>query len=603
VIVTESSSAQEPMVEAIAIANDLAGLATAADRADLAERLRTEVERRANRGVAVLVAGARGAGKSSLINALVGRADLLPDDRRGSIPVPVVVRFGRTPSVRMYRDEGRPGEVGIDKLVGLASEVASDGRIRAIEVGLDDPILARGLLLIDSPAIDDPAAPSDVVAGCLAWADALLFVSDAGSPLRADEIRFLARAGERVGAVAVVLTKTDALPGWRVIADEDRGLLARSLPGYAAVPIVPVSAALRAKAVEIAERDPGLAGELVDESGIGPLATLLTERIAARAEVIRRANLIRAMDGVMTALELPQRAILAAEGGEAEQAEFDANQARLQDFAKASAAGLARLADALEIVRIELTAELAALVTGLSRRYEAEVTTADARRLAELSDALSLDLVELARQLTDRLEVRLVEAADSVARALAAEVQVAVEPIPAPSADSADVPVSSAPGLYAMFRTNYYPFLMGSGIVTIVGGLLATVVGIGTAAAAAPLTVASLAAGGLTVVLGRRAATGSEARTRARDAVRSVLADARTELQAWLQRRLLESRRAIESDLRDQLEARTHELRAAVERQQQVLSSDRATRQRAKADATARLEEIAAIRRRIAGLA
>ncbi len=588
----------DPIMEASAVVRDLQAQARTSGRSDLAQRLDDELSRRGRRGVSVLVVGGREAGKTSLVEALVGIDRLLPTSDTGSIPLPVVVRHGPTRTAILHTSAGEATPLEVDRLLGLASEFRTGLRASALEVVVDDPLTARGLLLVDSPALDDPTRPADAVIATIALADAIVYVTSADAPLRADAVEFLSRAAARVEAFVLVLTKTDLHHGWREVERADRELLATHIPSYGRATIAAVSAHLRLQAIAIADDDLELAAELVSESHVGELATLLAEGIAARVHIVRLGNLARVIEGVIDELELPHRAIAAVDGSDLEQQAFEAEQARLQAYSRAATAGLGRLGDAIEIARIELTADLAAAVAQLSRRFEADIAAADRQRLAVLPDELREELVKLAGDMTDRLEIRLVAAADSVAQALETELHISVEAIPAPSVADVDRPRSDS-GLYGLFRTNYYPFLMGNGIVGTMGAMLAAVTGVTASAVAAPIAIAAVAAGTVTMVVGRRAATSLEARTRARDAIRAALADARTELQAWLQRRLLESRRAVEADLREQLDTRTRELRGSVERRQQLLNADRATRDRARADAARQLEELAAARRRL----
>jgi GTPase Era involved in 16S rRNA processing len=589
--------------------NDLARLAHANGRQDLEERVRAEAARWGARGTTVVVVGEAGRGKSSFVNALLGYPDLLPVDEDSSTSVHIVIRYSPTLTVRVHQEGGDASqEIVLERVREWATEHGNPSnaqRVQAVEIGLDHPLLARGVVLVDTPGVASlSVAGTDATLAALAWADALILVTSAAAPLAAPEVEFLERAAERVETILVVLTKTDAHPGWRTIVEDDRATLGRRLPAYAEAPVFPVSSRLKAAADRsLAQGDAEFARELVEESGFPALADGMAARIVGRTQALRMGNLLRSAETIMAGLELPHQAVVAAADGSPEaRAAFEANQARLQDYAKAASAGLARLGDAFEIVRIQVVGELGAALGELGRRLEAHVAEAEPRDLDGIEDRLRLELTTIVERLSGSLESQLVEAISTIARTLAAEVGVQVDALPAPTV-SADTALSTGTGdrgLYAFFRAHYYPFLMGSGITGTLGGL-ATAVGVASVSTVgAPIAIASLAAGTITALIGRRATSRAQTRQRAREVVRGVLADARTDIQVALQRRLVESRRAVEIELRDQLDMRTRELREAVELGQQTLSADRATRQRVRAEASQRLQELLALRLRVA---
>ena len=252
--------------------------------------------------------------------------------------------------------------------------------------------------------------------------------------------------------------------------------------------------------------------------------------------------------------------------------------------------------------RIQVVGELGTGIGDLGRRLEARIAEAEPADLVDLEDQVRTQLADLAARLSSSLESQLVEAVSTIARTLAAEIAFQVEALPAPtvSNDPSLVGGTGEQGLYAFFRAHYYPFLMGSGITGTLGGLATAVGVVSVSTVGAPIAVASLAAGTLTALIGRRATNRAQARQRARDFVRAALAEARSDIQVVLQRRLVESRRVIEIELRDQLDTRTRELREAVERGQQTLSADRATRQRVRAEAAQRLQELQTLGLRVA---
>jgi hypothetical protein len=591
------------------LVNDLARLAHANGRPDLEERVRGEAARWSARGTTVVIVGETGRGKSSFVNALLEEPDLLPVDDDGSTSVHIVIHYSPTVTVRVHQEGGEASqEIVLERIREWATERGNPSntqRVQAVEIGLDKPLLSRGLIVVDTPGVDSLSASSaEATLAALAWADALILVTSAGAPLGAPEVAFLERAAERVETIIVALTKIDAHPGWRTILEDDRAILRQRLPAYADAPVFPVSSRLKARANRaVADGDADFGKELADESGFPAFIDGLGTRIVGRTQALRMGNLLRAAETIIAGLELPHQAVVAAADGSPEaRAAFEANQARLQEYAKAASAGLGRLGDVFEIVRIQVVGELGTGIGDLGRRLEARIAEAEPADLAGLEDQVRTQLAELADRLSSSLESQLVEAVTTIARTLAAEIAFQVEALPAPTVTTDASPVGGPgdQGLYAFFRAHYYPFLMGSGITGTLGGLATAVGVVSVSTVGAPIAVASLAAGTLTVLIGRRATSRAQARQRAREFVRAVLAEARSDIQVALQRRLVESRRVIEIELRDQLDTRTRELREAVERGQQTLSADRATRQRVRAEAAQRLQELQTVGLRVA---
>jgi hypothetical protein len=590
--------------------SELALVARGNARPDLEARLRAEAGRWTARGSTIVIAGETGSGKTSLVNALLDSPDLLPVDEAASTSVHVVLRYAPSLSVRVHQEGGESSqEIVLERIREWATEGGNPSnfqKVQAVEIGLDHPLLARGLVVVDTPGVGGLSAiGSQASLAALAWADALVFVTSARAPLSAPELAFLERAADRVETVILAVSKVDVYQGWRTILADDGGILGRRLPDYAQSPTVAVSSRLKSKADRTADADPEFARELAAESGVATLAELMTTRVSGRTQALRLGNLLRTAETIISELELPHRAVLAADDGSPEEiASYQANQVKLEGYAKAASTGLAKLADAFEIVRLQIVGELTNGMAEIGRAHEQQIADASPEDLAGIQDALDRSIADLVRRLSASLEDQLVEAVTSIAHSLAAEIAVTVESLAAPSRSGGDVPTGpqTEHGLYGIFRTHYYPFLMGSGITGTIGGL-ATAVGLASASTiGAPIAIASLAAGTITAIIGGRASNRAQARQRARDLVRAVLADARSEIQVSLQRRILETRRLIESELRGHLDGRTRELRDAVERGQRTINADKATRQRSRAEATQRLNELTSMRLRASQL-
>lgn len=252
-------------------------------RPDLAAPLERKRAALAERTVRVVVVGQQNQGKSQLVNALV-EAKVCGVGDHVTTPAPVVIGHSNTPTAALVQSEPARGprrglslrrrveveDVATRTSVGL--NAVGDGEFLQAEVGIPRPLLAEGLVLVDTPAAGNMARVLDAVAE----ADAVLLVSAATHELSTAELEMVERVHQLCPTIALVLTKIDIAPRWRRVADRNRARLAAA--GIAAG-MFPVSASLRL--TESGGRDQALAAE----SGFGDLTAHLRD-LAARPEAL-----------------------------------------------------------------------------------------------------------------------------------------------------------------------------------------------------------------------------------------------------------------------------------------------------------------------------
>ena len=246
----------------------------------------------------VVVVGEKKRGKSSLINALVGRADLLPVDADVATSVHVIVRHGPAPGA-VVTDEESPGgrEVELADLHRYVAFQHQGGDTSGVaEVVVTVPELAEGLELVDTPGVGGlVAGHAALTLAALERADALLFVLDSQSEITASELAFLERASERIATVLIAVTKIDRFAEWRTVVTRDLAKVAEHAPRYSSAAWFPVSARLREAAARVASVRPEVAARRHEASGVDPLLARLG-RAAADAEGLRLANLLHRTD-------------------------------------------------------------------------------------------------------------------------------------------------------------------------------------------------------------------------------------------------------------------------------------------------------------------
>lgn len=285
-------------------------LAEVCGRPDLRRRLLQARARSADPAVRVLVVGEPKQGKSSLVNGLVG-APVCPVADDVATVVPTVVRGGEAPRASLVLATGhQPDDDGPTERVPVpvhqvAARVAGEGTDRLVQAEVELPRrLLDGLELVDTPGVGGVGAQRALrTVDLLPTADAVLLVSDASQEFTAPEMAFLEQAVALCPTVVCVLTKTDACPHWREIAELDRGHLARR--GIEA-PLIPVSAFLAQLAVQQRDR------ELHEESGLGALVDHLRREVVDRAELLARRALAHDLRAVTEHLSLAVRTELAS---------------------------------------------------------------------------------------------------------------------------------------------------------------------------------------------------------------------------------------------------------------------------------------------------
>jgi GTPase Era involved in 16S rRNA processing len=300
------------------------------------ERLNSLRERLATERFQLAVLGQFKRGKSTVLNALLGRS-VLPI---GVVPVTAI------PTFLEPRDGGTALKIGVTYTSGnveefgpqstqalrekLATFVAEEGNPRnvlnvaRVDVFLPAQLLERGVVLIDTPGVGSThrhqtAAADAVLPEC----DAALLVVSADPPITEIEIEYLARIRETVTRLIVVLNKID------VIEPDDRekaaSFLRNALVDHGLDPFTPIFSlsahdALRAKESGDAEA--------FAASGFAELEKHLVQFLANEKRETLNAAVARKAAALVAQLELETEIALKslrmpAEGLERRMATFD----------------------------------------------------------------------------------------------------------------------------------------------------------------------------------------------------------------------------------------------------------------------------------------
>ena len=190
--------------------DELAALGTEADR----EQIDSLRERLAAARLRVLVAGEAKRGKSTLINALLGR-EVLPVGVTPLTSVATAVRFGDDPRVEVRFADGHEEKQPLAALWDLVTERGNPGnrrRVADVTVYLDAPLLAHGVELVDTPGTGSVFERDTATAlAALETMDAAVFVLAADPPVSAAERALYAKVSGLSVTAFTLLNKADYL--------------------------------------------------------------------------------------------------------------------------------------------------------------------------------------------------------------------------------------------------------------------------------------------------------------------------------------------------------------------------------------------------------
>lgn len=582
------------------VAKELARRAEAQGHRPLAEHLRADLARHDQADTTVVVVGETKRGKSSLVNALVGRPGLSPVDADIATSTYLVIRHNDAEAAVVHHDGGEQ-RVPLEDLPRWATSGA--GRmVSAVEVGLDRPLLARGLTLIDTPGVGGlEASHREVTLAALVRADALLYVLDPDAPLSRPERQFLSSVTERLGTVIFALTKVDLYPAWRSIEAADRQALREVSPRFADSPFVPVSSAVKEEADALAADNHPAASELLEESGFPALEAELESGVIARGRALRLGNLASHCRSALARLALPDRVDSSA-GDPALETELEAATARQEEFRRSERSWPANLNAQLETLRVQLDAEYERSVAELSRVYEERILTTKESAEEWLPAALEAELRALAARLDAFLQGGLAEVLarlleefgarevllGSVTSMVRLSEEVGLPPLD-PSATAAEG-MSRGQRIMEYGRGGSLGAVLGARVVDLVLPGVGLLLGTG----------AGLLLARVNISLGKSRTERLADRQHAVKFLQRVLGPvARTEVRAPLQARWAAIRRDVTEEVRARLEERSQELQSALAQQRRLMQETEAERRRFKVEADRRLAELDALSRRL----
>lgn len=345
----------------------------------------------------VLVVGEAKRGKSTLINALLGR-EVLPV---GVVPVTAVtttVAFGARERVLVDYHGGASQEEPLDALADFVTEVQNPGNrlgVERVTVLLDAPLVRDGVELVDTPGAGSVYSHSAEAEKALTTMDAAVFVLTADPPLSASERDLLVTVADAAVRTFLVLNKADRLDDaeLRDVAEFVADAAGAALGVVPEVFACSARQALQARLAGVDDRASGVPrfeAEFVRYLRTGR-GTGLQQSVARRA----RGTALQALDGVRVRLRL---AGMRTEEAAARAAEFRRRLDRIAQHAAdardLAGAGVRHLLEQLNAAAAQAEPVLAATVAAAIRGHlDAELAGLPAADLRQRGRPVVVDTV------------------------------------------------------------------------------------------------------------------------------------------------------------------------------------------------------------------
>ena len=165
----------------------------------------------------VAVVGEFKRGKSTLINALLGKA-ILPSDVMPTTAALNKVTYSPTPSVTLLYKDGKKENIEFDKLPEYVTKLTEESEVRSSQIRIatvayPTDYCRNNVDIIDTPGLNDDSTMTEVTLSVLPDIDAALFIIMASSPFSEYERDFLCNKilTSDLGRVLFVVTGIDRL--------------------------------------------------------------------------------------------------------------------------------------------------------------------------------------------------------------------------------------------------------------------------------------------------------------------------------------------------------------------------------------------------------
>lgn len=374
--------------------------------------LRDEAEYLRQGRLTLAICGEPKRGKSSLINELLGEADVCPADAPEATNVLTEIYWAPQEEIFVHfqADEGTappPLRINRSEIRRYVTEAANQGnksRVERLRIGLNNPRLKDGLCLVDTPGVGGMfASHTAVTAMALPQADVIGFVGGASDPLLKPELAFCERFSKHTKTWLHIVTKKDT-------ANNAETILADNLKKLRTVmPHIPIEGVTVSSFLEGEYRQTGVE-ELSQQGGFRRLESALWRLLSRRGNIL----LGRSAERILTAIEETRIPLETARDSfqSQSQAELDAIREELDAELKQLESMLGDSSTWIEILGTEF-AQLQKTAAGWVTAAYLEVSEKIDSQLGsdigedavtELAEALTLDCCEATTGVNDRIQ-------------------------------------------------------------------------------------------------------------------------------------------------------------------------------------------------------
>jgi GTPase SAR1 family protein len=203
--------------QTVAALDDLLGNAGEFELADPPAALGRYHHKLRENAYKVLVVGEAKRGKSTFVNALIGR-DLLPTDVDVATSQVFNIRPSEREAYRVWYEDGSVREIPPEDLPRYGSQIGAnagivptaDQVIRWIEVDVPIRFLPKGVSILDTPGLGALyAGHAQITHRFVPEADAVIFVLESGQPVVEDDLKFIEEILTVTRNIFFVQTKID----------------------------------------------------------------------------------------------------------------------------------------------------------------------------------------------------------------------------------------------------------------------------------------------------------------------------------------------------------------------------------------------------------
>lgn len=316
-----------------------------ADNTELIERLLQAQSHLREEKLYVVVCGEFKQGKSSLIDGLINEKDLFPVNVDIATNIVSTITYGAEEKITVvFTDDNRQTRsISRAEIPDYVTEQGNHRNVKQAQllaIESQNPQLQEGLVLVDTPGVGGLNAEHTALTyGFIPNADAILFVSDALSPLSEKELKFIAeRIVPHCENLIFVLTKIDAVNNCtEVIANNQQKLAEVLNKSPESIEIIPVSSTN--KRHYLTSNDP----EDLADSNFAVLEAKLWELVSQQRGRILILNALAQINRALNSLQIPLETELSACKEDNHQeiqeltAQLGSTQSRLQELLAHSA--------------------------------------------------------------------------------------------------------------------------------------------------------------------------------------------------------------------------------------------------------------------------